>query len=606
MLKKLIALALVLTTLLFSFSISSFAQSSSVAGDIDGDGEITTTDFLRIKNHLLGISAFESSLSNADFNGDGEITTTDYLNIKLLWLDNSEEANPEEIADETVSDDSFENTVSEGTSGSTPPEDTSDGEEPTKPANKTITLYVPDYENEALKAYRAFYNGTIEGVIEALQSMNALPEGTDVLGFEIEDNTAIIDLSEEFGIALNNARTGEWIFLASLANTVIDCYGTEYFFFTVEGEIFETGLNIYDSPIEFAQSVTLYVPNDDFSNINKHKTVFNGMAEGLISKFVTIGVLPQGTELYSFEIDGDTVKVDLSEEFGIALNNARANEQILLGAVANTFIEFYGVKYFEFTVNGEILETGLTIYDFPIEFTERITLYVPNNDFSDFEKYASFFNGTAEDLVAKLTAVGVLPQGTELYSFEIDEDTVKVDLSEEFGIALNNARANEQILLGAVANTFIEFYGVKYFEFTVKGEILETGLTVYDFPIEFTECITLYVPNNDFSDFEKYASFFNGTAEDLVAKLTAVGVLPQGTELYSFEIDGDTVKVNFSEEFGIALNNARTGEYILIGAVANTFIEFYGTTYFEFTGKGAIFETGLTIYDFPIEFYSVS
>ena len=79
----------------------------------------------------------------------------------------------------------------------------------------------------------------------------ALPEGVEVYSFEIDGNTAKIDLSEEFGVALNDARTFEAIFLGSLANTIIDYYGVEYLTFTVEGEVFETGLRVYDSPIEF-------------------------------------------------------------------------------------------------------------------------------------------------------------------------------------------------------------------------------------------------------------------------------------------------------------------------------------------------------------------
>ena len=110
----------------------------------------------------------------------------------------------------------------------------------------------------------------------------------------------------------------------------------------------------------------------------------------------------------------------------------------------------------------------------------------------------------------------------------------------------------------------------------------------------------------EYEGFKLYRAYFDGSAKGIVAALSNMGALPEGVEVNSFEIDGNTAKIDLSEEFGVALNDARTGEYILIGAVANTFIEFYGVEYFEFTVKGAILETGLTIYDFPIAFYSVS
>ena len=476
MFKKFVALTIALFTLICSASVVSFAKTPFAKGDVDGDGEITTTDFLKIKNFLLGASSFDESIpTNADFDEDGEITATDYINIKLLWLSASDEANPEESFEEAASQDTSE-AVSE---------EESENDASAESVNKTITLYVPDYENESLKTYRAYYDGTPEGIINALAKMNTLPKETAVLGFEIKDNTACFDLSEEFGIALNNARTSEWLFIASLANTVIDCYGTEYFFFTIKGEILETGLNIYDSPIEFTKIGTIYVPNNDYSDIVERKTIFNGTAEGIISKFITAGILPEETKLYSFEIKEDKVVLDLSKEFGITLNNARTSEHILIGSIANTFIDFYDVDYFEFTVEGKILETGLNIYDSPIEFTQIGTIYIPNDDYSDIVNYKTVFNGTAEGIISKFITAGILPEDTKLYSFEIKGNTIILDFSEEFGIALNDARTFEHILIGSVANTFIDFYDVDYFEFTVEGKILETGLNIYDSPIEF-------------------------------------------------------------------------------------------------------------------------
>ena len=52
MLRKVIATVLVISALFCSFGTSVFA-ADVVLGDVDGDGNITSTDFLRIKKFLL-------------------------------------------------------------------------------------------------------------------------------------------------------------------------------------------------------------------------------------------------------------------------------------------------------------------------------------------------------------------------------------------------------------------------------------------------------------------------------------------------------------------------------------------------------------------------
>ena len=80
-------------------------------------------------------------------------------------------------------------------------------------------------------------------------------------------------------------------------------------------------------------------------------------------------------------------------------------------------------------------------------------------------------------------AFGVLPEETKVNSFAISDDTAKIDLSEEFGIAINEARVNEKAVVGAFVNTVIKNYGIEYVSFTIDGKVLETGLNVYDTPI---------------------------------------------------------------------------------------------------------------------------
>jgi hypothetical protein len=58
-----------------------------VSGDTDGDGDITSTDYLRIKAVFLGNFTFDTLYETAaDYNHDSVIDSTDYLLIKNLML----------------------------------------------------------------------------------------------------------------------------------------------------------------------------------------------------------------------------------------------------------------------------------------------------------------------------------------------------------------------------------------------------------------------------------------------------------------------------------------------------------------------------------------
>ena len=59
-----------------------------VSGDTDGDGEISSTDYIRVKAAFLGEFAFDSLLyAAADFNHDNELDATDYISIKSAMLE---------------------------------------------------------------------------------------------------------------------------------------------------------------------------------------------------------------------------------------------------------------------------------------------------------------------------------------------------------------------------------------------------------------------------------------------------------------------------------------------------------------------------------------
>jgi len=54
-----------------------------VLGDVNGDAEITSSDYVRIKNKLRGkVTLDDGQIKAADANGDGEVTSSDYVRVK--------------------------------------------------------------------------------------------------------------------------------------------------------------------------------------------------------------------------------------------------------------------------------------------------------------------------------------------------------------------------------------------------------------------------------------------------------------------------------------------------------------------------------------------
>ena len=57
--------------------------SVAVLGDVNGDGEIKATDYMTIKNYIMGTKNLSDVQKNAaDVNQDGNIKATDYMTIK--------------------------------------------------------------------------------------------------------------------------------------------------------------------------------------------------------------------------------------------------------------------------------------------------------------------------------------------------------------------------------------------------------------------------------------------------------------------------------------------------------------------------------------------
>ncbi len=502
MIKKFISTALIASSLICSLG-GAVSGINLVQGDVDGDGRLTSTDYLRIKNYLINAPEItEQFKKSADANGDGKINSTDYLFIKHLWINANESnvefpkldppAEPTETSETTAPDESTETSETtapdESTDESSIYEESSSTDEPSSIPESVeygLRVYVPDYNNNDFNTYKTYFDGTVDGLFNQIINFGVLPEGIEVLSAKIGNSTVEIDLSKEFGTAITNARASEVLLMASVANTVIEYFSVKSVELTVEGEVLETGLSIYDSPIYFQTPISLYVPNENYSDFIIIDSFFDGTIDGLVDALVINKVLPKDSKVNSFSIKGNVAKIDLSEEFGKGVNEARTSELMIVGSLANTIIKYYNVEFVELTVEGEILETGLRIYDSPIAFQKLITLYVPNESKSGLDTVDGYFDGTVDGIINVLARKEAIPENTKVNSFSIKEKAAIIDLSEEFGKGVSEAGNSENLIVGSLVNTLIRNYGLTSVQFTVEGKILETASTVYGYPIEF-------------------------------------------------------------------------------------------------------------------------
>ena len=58
-------------------------EKSALKGDVNGDGEVSSTDYVALTNMILGKTEKKSA---GDVNGDGQVSGTDYVTLVNIIL----------------------------------------------------------------------------------------------------------------------------------------------------------------------------------------------------------------------------------------------------------------------------------------------------------------------------------------------------------------------------------------------------------------------------------------------------------------------------------------------------------------------------------------
>ncbi len=116
-----------------------------------------------------------------------------------------------------------------------------------------ITLYVPNEDVTGFLQIRAEVpEMDVFEIFSALTEAGVLKEDAKANSLEIQGTKLILDVNEVFTAQINSCGTsGEYYMMGSVVNTLLTAYQADTLFLTVNGEILETGHNIYDYDLEF-------------------------------------------------------------------------------------------------------------------------------------------------------------------------------------------------------------------------------------------------------------------------------------------------------------------------------------------------------------------
>lgn len=193
----------------------------------------------------------------------------------------------------------------------------------------------------------------------------------------------------------------------------------------------------FNAPKKQESTVNLYVPEN--GALVPVSAKIDGTAEGIIAALVSNGTLPEGTEVNMFYVANKVAHIDLSSKY-ISYSTQS------VGCVVNSLLEYFGDKGVErvfITVNGKAT----------VEHEGRIIFDRFGNEEDDGKHYAllwlfdvySFdmfpfpvsFDGTAEELIAKLVKESNWNPEIKVNSFEIKDGKAYIDLNEPFGSMVN-------------------------------------------------------------------------------------------------------------------------------------------------------------------------
>ena len=132
-----------------------------------------------------------------------------------------------------------------------------------------------------------------------------------------------------------------------------------------ETQVTEPETNTTESTFKFL----LYTPNDNLDGFITTELEQDEL--DIIGALTEARVLNENITENSLIQEGAVLKLDLNSAFAdLIYTQGTTGELMIMGCLVNTYLSAYGAESLILTVDGEILESGHVIYDFPMGYYE--------------------------------------------------------------------------------------------------------------------------------------------------------------------------------------------------------------------------------------------
>jgi len=116
---------------------------------------------------------------------------------------------------------------------------------------QTYSVYVPNDNADGFAAKTVSTEEiSAETVLTGLKEQKVLPDEVSITSFGVDGGAITMDFNQAFADAVCSMGTsGELMMIGSVVNTFLDAFQAESVYFTVGGQIFESGHETYDFPM---------------------------------------------------------------------------------------------------------------------------------------------------------------------------------------------------------------------------------------------------------------------------------------------------------------------------------------------------------------------
>jgi len=119
-----------------------------------------------------------------------------------------------------------------------------------------VLIWSPDENAEGFVISAAEIPEISPASLTAAMADRVLLDGSAITSLDDGDGTLRVDMNAAFAAQIRSMGTsGEYLYMGSLVNTLLDACGADSLVLTVEGEPLETGHEIYDYPLSFFEEI---------------------------------------------------------------------------------------------------------------------------------------------------------------------------------------------------------------------------------------------------------------------------------------------------------------------------------------------------------------